>query len=418
MVQNTFTSVIQCIENCLQCSICLSLLSGPVRTGCLHVFCKQCLDTHLQGSLNSQKGTAAACPLCYKRLNLGSILIDKKIEKIVVNFQQCKQLLLDKVQSRQLMNASQQSPITEDPIPKLNDKSERSASLKQKTRVPRTLKRSNTTDLSLFSVKRPQKATGVQRPSTSYTRQQNDTLISKKARTCSMMPLANDSDLPQLKKTKELPRAVVVCFSGFDPDVGLPKFINSEKFAQYGMNLKFTYNIEQPTTHLVVEGNVTRNPPETFKTILASIRRVAIIELRWLIDSYYAQRWLREDQYLIKSPVKYQKFQLDRLETYISRCCLVPYGALNSLTYKNIKQISQQLSIDIVNIKSLQSVNVVDKVANILIIVGLETSDHQMSKLSKFLQKLHNANVQVVSAQWLIDSLLSANIVPTHKYML
>ncbi|XP_047362000.1 breast cancer type 1 susceptibility protein homolog [Vespa velutina] len=77
---DTLYDAVKSIHNCLQCRICLDMISSPVKTRCGHSFCRTCIGTVL-----SQKNTK--CPLCNTGLQRRSISKDKHTEKCINCFE-------------------------------------------------------------------------------------------------------------------------------------------------------------------------------------------------------------------------------------------------------------------------------------------------------------------------------------------
>ncbi|XP_032687329.1 uncharacterized protein LOC116851724 isoform X2 [Odontomachus brunneus] len=66
------------LQKCLECTICLELMTTPVKTRCGHSFCKKCI-----GKVLHQK---ACCPLCNEILNKRSISKDDHLESCIQKF--------------------------------------------------------------------------------------------------------------------------------------------------------------------------------------------------------------------------------------------------------------------------------------------------------------------------------------------
>ncbi|XP_076682565.1 uncharacterized protein LOC143376299 isoform X2 [Andrena cerasifolii] len=69
------SEVIQGMQKCLQCSICLHTISKPVKTRCNHRFCHDCIQSVLQNK--------NACPLCNFKLVRRSISKDEHMEQYI-----------------------------------------------------------------------------------------------------------------------------------------------------------------------------------------------------------------------------------------------------------------------------------------------------------------------------------------------
>ena len=55
-------ATIEAVKKHLTCSICLEVFKVPKTLSCLHTFCELCLDSHIRGSINSDK--SFLCPIC------------------------------------------------------------------------------------------------------------------------------------------------------------------------------------------------------------------------------------------------------------------------------------------------------------------------------------------------------------------
>ncbi|XP_014472771.1 PREDICTED: uncharacterized protein LOC106743441 isoform X2 [Dinoponera quadriceps] len=66
------------LQKCLECTICLELMTAPVKTRCGHSFCQQCIGRVLQQN--------APCPLCKEVLNKRSVSKDDHLESCIEKF--------------------------------------------------------------------------------------------------------------------------------------------------------------------------------------------------------------------------------------------------------------------------------------------------------------------------------------------
>lgn len=55
-----------------ECSICLDAPEGPVITGCKHVFCRDCISSHITS--RALAGNSADCPLCKREVTIDSLM--------------------------------------------------------------------------------------------------------------------------------------------------------------------------------------------------------------------------------------------------------------------------------------------------------------------------------------------------------
>ncbi|KAK2587527.1 hypothetical protein KPH14_003665 [Odynerus spinipes] len=78
---DNLSEAVKAIQSCLQCTICLDMISSPVKTRCGHSFCRTCIGTVLNKK-NSK------CPLCNTNLQRRSISKDKHTERCINGFEQ------------------------------------------------------------------------------------------------------------------------------------------------------------------------------------------------------------------------------------------------------------------------------------------------------------------------------------------
>ncbi|XP_011135927.1 breast cancer type 1 susceptibility protein homolog isoform X2 [Harpegnathos saltator] len=81
------SEAVNSIQKCLECAICLQLMTAPVRTRCDHSFCQKCIGRVLRKN--------APCPLCKEVLNRRSIFKDDHLESCIHKFQK----LVDAIQT-------------------------------------------------------------------------------------------------------------------------------------------------------------------------------------------------------------------------------------------------------------------------------------------------------------------------------
>lgn len=62
-----------------ECSICLDAPEGPVITSCKHVFCRDCISSHITS--RARAGNSADCPLCKREVTIDS-LTDYRAEPV------------------------------------------------------------------------------------------------------------------------------------------------------------------------------------------------------------------------------------------------------------------------------------------------------------------------------------------------
>lgn len=94
-----------------ECSICLDAPEGPVITTCKHVFCRDCISSHITS--RARAGNSADCPLCKREVTIDS-LTNYRAEPV-------EEHSPEKSNAKKLKRKQKlKKPTTEDPVPWLS----------------------------------------------------------------------------------------------------------------------------------------------------------------------------------------------------------------------------------------------------------------------------------------------------------
>lgn len=94
-----------------ECSICLDAPEGAVITTCKHVFCRDCIGSHITS--RARAGNSADCPLCKREVTIDS-LTNYRAESV-------EEPTPEKTNDKKLKRKQKlKEPTTEDPVPWLS----------------------------------------------------------------------------------------------------------------------------------------------------------------------------------------------------------------------------------------------------------------------------------------------------------